>query len=44
MALLAPDALPSSRALTELSTTFATGAKNMPMPTPLRTNGMMKAE
>jgi hypothetical protein len=39
MALFTPDALPSSAGFTARSTTFATGAKNIAMPVPERTNG-----
>ena len=38
IALFAPEAMPSSVRRTELSTTFATGAKNSDMPTPETTN------
>src|SRR5207249_4587568 len=38
MALLAPDAFPSSSGRTADRTTLAIGAKNMPIPTPLTTN------
>jgi hypothetical protein len=44
IALLAPDAWPSSSGLTELRTTFATGAKNNAIPIPERTNGVTSCE
>src|SRR5262245_65771404 len=44
MALLAPDALPSSSRRTADRTTLAMGAKNRPMPAPLTMNGRTKAE
>src|SRR4051794_30373444 len=44
IALLAPDALPSSSGRTADRTTLAMGAKNMPMPTPLTMNGRTNAE
>ena len=44
MALLAPDAWPSSTGRTAESTTFADGAKNIPMPIPEITNAPTSCE
>src|SRR5262245_43784700 len=44
MALLAPEAWPSSTRRTDPRTTLATGAKKSPIPTPARMKGATSAE
>src|SRR5207248_10944100 len=43
IAFVAPEALPSCSGATELSTTFATGAKNRAIPAPETTNGATRS-